>query len=275
VRFVVVCLLLFSCAARAGGGEQSLLLNGVHAAVWTPAGEGRVPLIVFSHGFHGCSTQASFLMAAFAAAGYLVVAPDHRDSGCRGGMEATAQAPFREPTSWTDATYRDRAEDVRRVIEALTADARFATRIDRSRVGLIGHSLGGYTVLGLAGAWASWHMPEAKAVLALSPYTAPFVVKQTLRELSVPVMYQGGTLDLRVTPAVRQLDGAFDQSPPPKYYVELEGAGHFAWTDVGRSDHETIVRYSIAFMNHYVKGESADPILNAAQTGLAAFRHSE
>ena len=41
--------------------------------------------LVFSHGFHGCATQSTFLMQAFADAGYIVFAPNHRDATCNGG----------------------------------------------------------------------------------------------------------------------------------------------------------------------------------------------
>ena len=45
---------------------------------------------------------------------------------------------------------------------------------------LVGHSLGGYTVLGVGGGWAHWKDPRVKAILALSPYAAPFINKETL-----------------------------------------------------------------------------------------------
>jgi hypothetical protein len=45
--------------------------------------------------------------------------------------------------------------------------------VDLGRLGYIGHSLGGDTVVGLAGGWSSWKTPGVKAVLALSPYTEP------------------------------------------------------------------------------------------------------
>jgi predicted dienelactone hydrolase len=64
------------------------------------------------------------------------------------------------------------------LIDALRNDARWKDRIEWSRVALAGHSLGGYTVLGLAGGWASWKLPSIKAVLAMSPYCDPFLQKK-------------------------------------------------------------------------------------------------
>ncbi|HME69080.1 MAG TPA: dienelactone hydrolase family protein [Myxococcota bacterium] len=261
-------------AGAAKAGETAVLLAGMKVTVWseetsTPT---KQPVIIFSHGFHGCATQSRFLMEAFASRGYLVFAPNHRDATCDSGNARLIAAPevaFRRPELWNDTTYRDREEDIRRLIDAISSDDRFATRADLSRLGLSGHSLGGYTVLGLAGAWPSWKLGGVKAVLALSPYSQPFIVHDRLGGLDAPVMYQGGTRDLGITPSLRKNEGAYEQSPTPKYYVEFDKAGHFAWTNLSETAHGLIVAYSLAFMNHYVKGEAADPILAHTEPGVA------
>ena len=71
--------------------------------------------------------------------------------------------------------------------------------MDWDHFGLVVHSLGGYTVLALGGGWKSWKLSGVKAVLALSPYSAPFTVSHTLGDIHIPVMYQGGTLDAGIT----------------------------------------------------------------------------
>jgi predicted dienelactone hydrolase len=254
--------------------EQSFELGGTHVAAWLPGADApRAPLLIFSHGLHGCSTQSGFLMQALADAGYAVFAPDHRDSGCGGGADLDPQQPLREPERWSEATYRDRADDVRRLIAFVSTDSRYASRVDATRIGLIGHSLGGYTVLGLAGAWHEWRLPAVKAVLALSPYVAPYLAHHTLSGIDAPVMYQGGTQDLGITPTVRRPDGAYDRTPPPKYYVELDPGGHFAWTDVGRADRDSIIRYCRAFLDQYLRGERAGETLREPLAGVAAIRY--
>ena len=133
---------------------------------------------------------------------------------------ADVDASLPDPTAlkpalmWSDRDYRDRADDVRNVVAALKTDARFRERADMTHLALAGHSLGGYTVLGLGGAWPTWTLSGVKAILALSPYSTPFRAKQGLRKLHAPVMYQGGTLDLVFTPPLRMTGGAFDLSPP-------------------------------------------------------------
>jgi len=122
-------------------------------------------------------------------------------------------------------------------------------RVDAGRVGVAGHSLGGYTLLGLAGGWPSWKDPRVKAVLALSPYSSPYLSKEQLGNLNIPVMYQGGTRDSGITPTVKKGGGAYDRSVKPKYYIELDGAGHFAWTNLNRVYVSSIDAYSVAFFD--------------------------
>ena len=259
--------------------EESLTVAGLRVVVWSePHGpEHAQPVIIFSHGFHGCATQSRFLMEAFAKAGYTVFAPNHRDATCHGGEGSWLEwpsIPFRDPIRWSDSEFRDRADDIRRLLDAIRTDERFRGRVDLSRLGLAGHSLGGYTVLGLAGAWPSWRLPGAKAVLALSPYSQPFIVHRTLRGLSAPIMYQGGSRDFSITPGIEKVNGAYDQSPSPKFLVELAGGSHFAWTNLGMTARDPIVGYSVAFMNRYVKGEPGDAVLTHAASGVSAFRYS-
>jgi len=111
-------------------------------------------------------------------------------------------------------------------------------------------------------------------VLALSPYSQPFIGRGTLHGLGVAVMYQGGTRDFGVTPALEKTEGAYDQSPEPKYLLLIDKAGHFAWTNIGRTVfRKPIVDYSVAFMNRYVKGQPAEPLLSQEQPGIALLRH--
>ena len=274
---LIGALLLGSATIQAA--EQSVTLDGLNVTVWSreTGQNAKQPIIIFSHGFHGCATQSRFLMEAFADAGYIVFAPNHHDATCSGGTAHWRDKPeisFRQPENWDETSFRDRADDIRRLIDAIRSDTRFRERVDWSRFGLAGHSLGGYTVLALGGAWPNWKLPGVEAILALSPYSQPFTKQNTLTGLSAPVMYQGGTRDFGITPTIHKSMGSYDQSPPPKYYVEFDGAGHFAWTDIGRIAHDQIVAYSLAFMNHYVKGDPADPILTKASFGVAEFRYA-
>jgi predicted dienelactone hydrolase len=261
----VLAALFLASGLCCGAQEAHITLAGREVAMWKPGGpaapEG-YPLIVFSHGFTGCNTQSKFLMGALARAGYLVLAPNHQDAGCgtarrAGRRRPKPQEPFREAGRWSEQTYRDRRDDIEAVLDAVFSKNGFAgVRVDGSRIGLAGHSLGGYTVLGLAGGWASWKDPRIKAVLALSPHCSPFAAKGQLGQMKIPVMYQGGTRDLGETPLLRQAGGAYEQSAKPKFYVELRGAGHFAWSDVNRRYVSTIAATSRAFFDAYLKQDA-------------------
>jgi len=166
----VMLLLLLALVAPARAGEHITRIGGLAVTIWTPDDMTTqpAPIVVFSHGFHGCATQSRFLMEALAADGYLVFAPNHRDAACNGGAARWTdrpEAPLVRPAIWDDGTYRDRADDITGLLAALYKDSAFAGRIDWQRVALVGHSLGGYTVLGLGGAWRSWRLPGVKAVV--------------------------------------------------------------------------------------------------------------
>jgi predicted dienelactone hydrolase len=152
-----------------------------------------------------------------------------------------------------------------------------------SRVGAVGHSLGGYTVVGMAGGWASWATPQVKAVVALSPYVAPFVAHGTIGKLAAPVMYQGAQFDWGITPALEGPDGAFARSAAPKFFVKLRRGTHFEWTNFlcsGQPNVEAclrnnrnaylITRYTAEFLDRYLK-DRPSPGLAAGASGLEKY----
>lgn len=244
-------------------GATRMIIAGRKVDVWRPPASGApAPLILFSHGFAGCGTQSSFLMRALAGAGYLVVAPNHRDAHCTDGRwklwGKLPSPPFYAYRQWNETSYADRRDDMLAVMEAVLADPDF--HADRDRIGLVGHSLGGYTVLGLARAWPGWRVPGIRAVVALSPWCAPFVASGTLGGIAVPVEYQGGTRDLALTPTVRRKGGCYEGTPSPTAFVEFSGAGHLAWIDLVRRRHQPVVQYTLAWLDHYVRDAPVEPL---------------
>jgi predicted dienelactone hydrolase len=278
---LIVFAVLLASPPFALAQDETVKIGGRDVAIWKPKGgsSGRQPVLIFSHGFGGCATQSRFLTEALAAHGYWVFAPNHNEARCqaRGAGPSRPDAPFREPERWSDKSYRDRADDIRAIIKMLRDSTRFSSRVDLDRLGLLGHSLGGYTVVGLAGGWASWKLPGVKAVLALSPYTDPFLVHRTLSGVSTPIRYQGGTLDLGITPSLKKSSGVYDETPAPKYFVEFAGAGHFAWTNLRSSTHKLILDYSLPFLDRYVRGQTAGgEDLTKMRDGVSQLRyHSE
>jgi len=170
------------------------------------------------------------------------------------------------------------------VIQLVAADPQLARITDTSRIGAVGHSLGGYAVLGMAGAWPSWKTPEVKAVLAFSPYVAPFIAHGGLARLQVPVMYQGGALDWGMTPSLEGPKGAYALTAPPRFFVKLNGGTHLDWTNLACAGQPDVVaclkarpnaalinRYGIEFLDRYLKG-TPGTVLTSPGRGLSAYR---
>jgi len=255
---------------------QKYKLAGLNVAVWKPAAEeknAKAPIVIFSHGFGGSSTQVKFLMRAMAEHGYLVVAPDHADARGSKSTFGRPEISFHRAQEWSDSTYRARHDDIVKIIEALHNDPTWDNQIDWSKLALCGHSLGGYTVLGLGGAWPSWKLAGVKAIIALSPYTEPFVHKGALSAMNVPVMYQGGTRDFGITPRLLGPAGIYAKTASPAYLVVFERAGHLAWTNLNRNQNqiEEINDYCLAFLDKYIRN-STNGCLSRQADGVAQLK---
>ena len=275
MRLVALALLTLAPTPGAQAQDRVIPLAGRTVAVWEPPVNdgGRAPVLFFSHGFGGCETGSNFLKTALAARGYWVFAPRHADARCGARRGAPPAVPFRYPRDWSDATYVERANDILAVHGALQADPALTKRLDYSRVGYVGHSLGGYTVVGLAGGWSAWgRAPGVRAVLALSPYIEPFLVHGTMSGVSVPIMFQGGTADGGVTPHVTRRGGAYDSAPAPKHLVVFSGATHNAWGDRRNRSHDAIIAYSVAFLDRYVRELPTTAALTSTRAGVAEMR---
>ena len=251
-------------AVSSKGTEESrvdLFIEGRRTAMWIPPSNAPKPwpLIIYSHGYHGCNDLSDFLMEALAQHGYLVVAPDHPDAYCGEAFKKAffstpdREANFSDNEAFNPDIYRGRVVDINILIEKLSQNNDLKSRVEWDNIGLIGHSLGGYTVLGMGGAWPEWKMPNVKAILAVSPLCTVFMHHKTLKNIDVPVMYQGGTWDGPLTEAIKEKDGCYEQMTSPTYFVNLRRAGHFAWTDIFSAHHDTIILYSQWFFDYYMK----------------------
>ncbi len=136
----------------------------------------------------------------------------------------------------------------------------------------MGHSLGGYTVLGLAGAWPEWRDPRFKAVLALAPYSLPFMTKETLGKIGIPTMYMGGTGDMLIS--AETVAQSYAMTPAPKYLVILNGAGHFSFTELNMTHQATIAAYAAGFFDRTLKEKPAPRLDQPAGSQVAQYEHS-
>ena len=104
----------------------------------------------------------------------------------------------------TVANLENRPRHVVRVLDAALADALLGPRISRDDVAMLGHSMGGYTALAVAGGnpsslphespegvgrpLAVAHDPRVRALVLLAPATPWFLLEGALSEVDLPIL---------------------------------------------------------------------------------------
>jgi len=175
---------------------------------WYVRLHGKFPLLAFAHGFNNPGTEAwhsyDGLLKPLAAEGYIVI------------VSTSSNFPLECPTEW-----RDQLRD----LEWIRA-SKFASKIDFTKTGILGHSMGGGATYHLAsnasavkalsiGAAVMLH-PQIKSPLPVQPYISPLV----------PAFYGTGSADIVVSP--ESVKSAYDKdtTPAPKVFTEIDGADH-------------------------------------------------
>lgn len=100
---------------------------------------GKHPLVVLSHGYGGSWCNLSWLAGELVQNGYVVAAPDH---------PGTTFADMDEVES---KRILERPRDISRTLTVVLDNNGLAGKIDPARIAVIGHSLGGWTAIELAG----------------------------------------------------------------------------------------------------------------------------
>lgn len=195
-------------------------------------------LLVFSHGYGGINTASAVLMETLASHGFIVIAPEHT-----GNSQTSNDDTF-------DQAAANRVPDVSFLIDMMINRSRdrgdrFYNRIDEKSAGVVGHSFGGMTAVGMAAGWAGADPdPRVTAIVPISAVfdaerqsdertgpNAGFTAEQ-LGRITVPVMLMGGTEDVDVFPENNSI--AFDQmgNSPNIYNVSISGANHTHFANI-------------------------------------------
>jgi len=203
---------------------------------------GNFPFVVYSHGSGGQSFVASFLTEDIASHGYVVLSANHDGNTAAdqllGRSVSQDQNDFLRPTvvktliDWATAQSSGAGSSTL----SPSSYPKLKGAIDPNRIGLVGHSYGGYTVLATAGghsgpAGTIAPDPRIKAVVGQAPYTRRLSDSE-LAGIKIPVMLMVGTKDI-TTPLELDSQRPFDLiSGPPVVLVVMTDAAHQSYTDV-------------------------------------------
>lgn len=153
-----------------------------------PVAPGEHPLVVISHGSGGTPLTHRVLAATLARHGNVVALIEHPGNN-------------RNDNRLEDAleNFEGRPRHVSATVDAVAADARLGTRIARDGFSIMGHSMGGYTALAVAGGLpkkpprtgsevAVRADPRVRAIVLLNPATPWYFGEGTLSRVTVPIL---------------------------------------------------------------------------------------
>lgn len=203
--------------------------------VWSPDVSGKHPPLLFSHYSGGNRRTSTFLLKHLASHGYVVAAMDHSEVVAPELKRPDGESPA-ERARRIDAIIASRVPDLRFLLDQLLDRGR--VDLDASRIGLIGHSFGGWTVLA-----ATEADPRVRSVVALAPggssYVRPGILPLTLDFAwgrDVPTLYLAAEFDVPVPLAGVQ--EVFERTPASKRMFFLRKADHQHFVDDVEAEHE-------------------------------------
>ncbi|MEH0874578.1 alpha/beta fold hydrolase [Pectobacterium cacticida] len=217
---------------------------------------GKYPLIVVSHGYGGSWLNQLWLAEALVKQGYIVAAPNHPGTTTKDMRTEKAQELWQRP------------HDISRVVTALLAAPEKTGRVDEKRIAAVGHSLGGWTVLELAGGRFSTDQfeqdclthaglasckvyermqvaknaasrtqldksladPRIRAVVSLDMGLARGITAQSLAAINIPVLIMAAGYPNEELPAALESHDLARKLPPAhSTYKEIADATHFSF----------------------------------------------
>jgi predicted dienelactone hydrolase len=198
-----------------------------------PPLDGTWPLVLVSHGNGGTPWAYREMARHLVQAGFVVALPAH-----------TGNTRNDNQLAGTAANLANRPRHVSLSIDAALADPVLGSHIAATGVGVIGHSIGGYTALAAAGG-KPWTGPQERkgaepspvpvtpdarirSLVLLNPATFWFI-GESLRAVHLPILLRTGGKDA-LTPAEHAravINGVADAALVE--HEEIAGAGHFAF----------------------------------------------
>jgi len=185
--------------------------------------EGRFPLVVISHGNGGSHLLYRTIGTHLAKNGYIVASVEHYGNNRNNNeLENTTENLMNRP------------RHIILAIDAMLSDDEFCRNIAPNRIAMIGHSMGGYTALALAGGIPRTREgqrvevptdPRIRAIVLLAPGAGWFM--NSLDKVTIPILTLTAEHDA-ITPAWNA--EVVLKSIPHRSQVtfsQIKNAGHF------------------------------------------------
>jgi predicted dienelactone hydrolase len=230
--------------------------------LYRPQTPNLAPVVIISHGWGSSKESFAFLGEHLASYGFAVAIPQHIAS------DRQFQRLFLSGVLDEDIPpreYVDRPLDISFTLDELerrsSPGGAYEGQFDLDRVGMIGHSLGGYTTLAIGGAPINYArlqqacVPErpfrlnmsvylqcraaplppvekslqderVKAAIALNPITSVIQGPSQLEQIQIPLMLAVANFDLLAPPVQEQIHPFTWLTTDNKYLVAMGPAGH-------------------------------------------------
>jgi len=220
--------------ARGTGRVERFGPYEVPLAMGAPIEGDRLPLVAISHGNGGSPWTHRETAVHLARAGFAVTLLEHP-----GNSRSDNSLAF------TPANLANRPRHLRLVLDAVFQDEQLRGRLVPDAVGLIGHSIGAYTALALAGGRpmslpdeepdgqgrpvAVVRDPRVRALVLLAPASVWYLLDGALADVDVPILMRTGELDLQ---APSMHGDIILRGVPDRARVDhrvIPNAGHFSF----------------------------------------------
>lgn len=189
----------------------------------TSTSEGTFGAVAIAPGFTALQSSIAWLGPRLASQGFVIFTID---------TITTADQPS------------SRARQLLAALDYLTQSSSVRSRVDASRLGVMGHSMGGGGTLE-----AAVSRPQLRAAIPLTPWD----LTKSFSRMQVPTLVIGAENDS--VASVRSHAEPFYESLPSaldKAYLELNNASHFA----PNSDNTTIAKFSISWLKRFVDNDT-------------------
>ncbi len=232
----------------------------LYGEIFYPSNESQIyPGIIFCEGFSGYATPYRWIPETLAKEGYVVMIFDFPGQGKSEGIfpipyhsirfyfgiylrfTALVEIPIYE---WTSVLVKATSD----AITYLAEESPLQHLVNKSNIGLIGHSLGGKIVTSTAS-----QDNRVDAVVSLSQ-SDPISI--SIRNISVPIQFQCGTFDL-LTRSIPNVLYCYHKAHSPKELIAIEHGTHTGFVNLPypRWQKDICFRYTVGWFDYFLKNK--------------------